>query len=137
MTPRLGDILIARGFVTERQLQDALASHDARGGRLGAALVKQGLISVPQLGDALAEQFKVPFRQIEPADVNLQVVRLLPEGLARDRQTDPPSHAVEGIAYDALWRRLRRQPVQPIVDAADGPGQRFQPRRGPDHRPHR
>ena len=91
MTPRLGDILIARGFVTERQLQDALASHDARGGRLGAALVKQGLISVPQLGDALAEQFKVPFRQIEPADVNLQVVRLLPEGLARDRQMTPVS----------------------------------------------
>jgi type IV pilus assembly protein PilB len=89
MTPRLGDILVARGFVTEKQLQDALASHDARGGRLGSALIKQGLISVSQLGDALAEQFRVPFRQIEPSDVNLQVVRLLPEGLARDRQMTP------------------------------------------------
>src|SRR5690349_17768606 len=89
MTPRLGDILVARGFVTEKQLQDALASHDARGGRLGSALIKQGLISVSQLGDALAEQFRVPFRLIEPSDVNLQVVRLLPEGLARDRQMTP------------------------------------------------
>ena len=89
MTPRLGDILVARGFVTDKQLQDALASHDARGGRLGAALVKQVLISVQQLGDALAEQFRVPFRQIDPADVNLQVVRLLPEGLVRDRQMTP------------------------------------------------
>ena len=89
MTPRLGDILVARGFVTEKQLQDALASHDARGGRLGTALIKQGLISVQQLGDALAEQFRVPFRLIEPSDVNLQVVRLLPEGLARDRQMTP------------------------------------------------
>ncbi len=89
MSPRLGDILVARGFVTEKQLQDALASHDARGGRLGSALIKQGLISVSQLGDALAEQFRVPFRLIEPSDVNLQVVRLLPEGLARDRQMTP------------------------------------------------
>lgn len=89
MTPRLGDILVARGFVTEKQLQVALQSHDSRGGRLGAALVKQGLITIQQLGDALAEQFKVPFRQIEPAEVNLQVVRLLPEGLARDRQMTP------------------------------------------------
>ena len=89
MTPRLGDILVARGFVTEEQLQAALASHDARGGRLGSALIKQGLVTVPQLGEALAEQFRVPFRQIEPSEVNLQVVRLLPEGLVRDRQMTP------------------------------------------------
>ena len=89
MTPRLGDILIARGFVTESQLQEALQSRDARGGRLGSALLKQGMITIEQLGEGLAQQFKVPFRQIEPADVNLQVVRLLPETLARDRQMTP------------------------------------------------
>lgn len=91
MTPRLGDILVARGIVTDKQLQEALSSHDTRGGRLGSALIKQGLITVQQLGDALAEQFRVPFRQIEPSEVNLQVVRLLPEGLVRERQMTPVS----------------------------------------------
>ena len=89
MTPRLGDILIARGFVTEVQLQAALQSHDSRGGKLGALLVKQGAITVAQLGEALSQQFKVPFRPIDPQEVNLQVVRLLPESLCRQRQMSP------------------------------------------------
>src|SRR6476620_4133141 len=86
MTPKLGEILVARGFCTNQQVQDALSSPQSRGGRLGTVLMQQGALTVSQLGDALAEQFHVPFRQIESQDVALQAVRLLPERLARERQ---------------------------------------------------
>jgi type IV pilus assembly protein PilB len=86
MTPKLGEILVARGYCTPQHVQDALASPQSRGGRLGTVLVQLGVLTVPQLGDALAEQFHVPFRQIESQDVSLQAVRLLPERLARERQ---------------------------------------------------
>jgi type IV pilus assembly protein PilB len=89
MTPKLGEILVDLGHCTPQQVQDALASPESRGGRLGTVLLKHGALTVPQLGEALAEQFHVPFRQIEPQEIHLQAVRLLPERLARERQMAP------------------------------------------------
>ena len=89
MAGRLGDILIARGQITESQLQSALAAQGSERGMLGAILVGRGLISVGQLGSALSEQFEVPYQEVVPEAVNPQIVRLLPENLARDRQAVP------------------------------------------------
>ena len=89
MTPKLGEILVNLGHCSQQQVLDALASPEARGGRLGAVLLQQGALTVPQLGEGLAEQFHVPFRQIEAPDVHIQAVRLLPERLARERQMTP------------------------------------------------
>jgi type IV pilus assembly protein PilB len=56
---------------------------------LGRILVRRGLVTLDQLGDALSEQFGVPFVEIVPQAVNPQVVRLLPEKLARQRSCVP------------------------------------------------
>ena len=58
---------------------------------LGRILVRRGLITMDQLGEALAEQFGVPFIEVVPQAVNPQVVRLLPERLARQRSCVPIS----------------------------------------------
>src|SRR5262245_46967642 len=89
MTPKLGEILVQLGHCTQQQVQDALSSPESRGGRLGTVLLQQGALTVSQLGEGLAEQFHVPFRQIEPQEIHLQAVRLLPERLARERQMAP------------------------------------------------
>lgn len=86
---RLGDILIARGDMTEDQLRDALASHGRERGMLGNTLVKLGYISLEQLGSALSEQFEVPYRSLGGEEINPQIVRLLPESMARERQVAP------------------------------------------------
>ncbi len=78
---RLGDILVERGYITEGQLEAALAAQGTERGMLGRMLIRRGLISMDQLGDALAEQFGVPFLEVVPQAVNPQVVRLLPEKL--------------------------------------------------------
>ncbi len=57
----------------------------------GRILVRRGLITMDQLGEALAEQFGVPFVEVVPQAVNPQVVRLLPERLARQRSCVPMS----------------------------------------------
>src|SRR4029079_9076172 len=90
---RLGDILIRRGYVTPGQLESALAAQGSERGMLGRILVRRGLISMDQLGEALAEQFGVPFSEVVPQAVNPQVVRLLPERLARQRSCVPISVA--------------------------------------------
>ena len=89
MAGRLGDILVKRGQITEAQLQTALSSQGSERGMLGAILLRRGLISFDQLGSALEEQFEVPFREIVPQAVNPQIVRLLPETMARDREAVP------------------------------------------------
>jgi type IV pilus assembly protein PilB len=82
---QLGEILVRRGFITPGQLEAALAAQGSERGRLGHILLRRGLISLEQLGDALAEQFGVPFVDVVPQAVNPQVIRLLPERLARQR----------------------------------------------------
>lgn len=89
MAGRLGDILVARGQITEDQLQAALAAQGSERGMLGAILVSRGLVSRDQLGSALAEQFEVPYYDLVPEATNPQLVRLLPETMARDRELVP------------------------------------------------
>lgn len=89
MAGRLGDILIARGKITEAQLQSALTAQGSERGMLGTLLVNRSLITYEELGSALAEQFEVPYREIVPEVANPQLIRLLPESLARDRQAVP------------------------------------------------
>ncbi len=89
MAGRLGDILVQQGIITEAQVESALAVQATEKGMLGMVLLRRGLVTVEQLGDALAEQFEVPFRQLVPETVNPQLVRLLPEEMARSRQAVP------------------------------------------------
>ena len=86
---RLGDILIRRGLVTQGQLEAALAAQGSERGMLGRILVRRGLLTMDQLGETLAEQFGVPFAEVVPQAVNPQVVRLIPERLARQRSCVP------------------------------------------------
>jgi type IV pilus assembly protein PilB len=90
---RLGDILVRRGYITAGQLDAALTAQGSERGMLGRILVRRGLITMDQLGDALAEQFGVPFVEVVPQAVNPQIVRLLPERLARRHSCVPVSVA--------------------------------------------
>ena len=85
MAGRLGDILIERGFVSEGQVEDALASR----GMLGESLLSQGIITRQQLGDALSEQFEVQYEHVIPEEIPAQMVRLIPEAFARRRRLVP------------------------------------------------
>ncbi len=89
MAGRLGDILVEQGAVSEEQIKTALTAQGSERGMLGTLLVKKGLISLGQLGSALSEQFEVPYKQLAAEDVNPQIVRLIPETFARERQIAP------------------------------------------------
>ncbi len=86
---RLGDILVRNGWITSGQLQSALASQGSELGLLGVILVRRGLITTDQLGSALSEQYGVPYLDVVPEGINPQIVRLLPEELARARRVAP------------------------------------------------
>jgi type IV pilus assembly protein PilB len=88
---RLGDILIGKGWITEPQLKSALAVQGSEQGLLGTILLRRGLVTAEQLGEALSIQYGVPFIDVVAEAINPQVVRLLPEDLARGRRVTPVS----------------------------------------------
>jgi type IV pilus assembly protein PilB len=86
---RLGDILIANGWINQSQLEAALAAQGSERGMLGQILIRRGLITLEQLGVALSQQYGVPYFDLIPQALNPQVARLLPESLARQRACVP------------------------------------------------
>jgi type IV pilus assembly protein PilB len=82
---RLGDILIEQGVLTAEEMESAFSSKP-REIMLGDWLVQQKLLSTAELGHALAEQFEVPYVDIDPSNINPQIARLIPEDFARCHQ---------------------------------------------------
>ncbi len=83
---RLGDILIEQSVLSAEQLDAAFASKP-REKLIGDWLVQQKLLSTVQLGRALAEQFAVPYVDIDTTAIDGQIARLIPEDFARSRQS--------------------------------------------------
>lgn len=78
--PRLGDLLVRRGFLTTEQLQEALRLQ-WEGGQtklLGELLVAQQYCTEEQVLECLAVEFQIPFVRLEPRLFDPKVVELLP-----------------------------------------------------------
>ena len=58
----LGELLVAKGLVTEDELELALTEQSDTGRLLGAILVERGYVSGPTLAVALAEQCGVELK---------------------------------------------------------------------------
>ena len=87
---RLGFILIAAGLITEEQLQEALkVQRGRRGTKLGAILVELEFVSQTMLSRALAQQFNLPFVDLDDMAVDPAAVSVLTEELARKHSLLP------------------------------------------------
>ena len=77
--PRLGDLLIERGVVTDAQLQSALARHRHEGTRLGAVMRAMGLVSNEEILETVSRQVGVPYVSLSDASRELtRVTEVLP-----------------------------------------------------------
>lgn len=78
--PRLGELLVAAGKLSARDLERALAAQVEMGGLIGQVLVRLGLVSESDLARTLAQQLELPLLSFEdfPA-LPPEVPGLLPE----------------------------------------------------------
>ncbi|MDK2820112.1 MAG: type pilus assembly protein PilB [Clostridia bacterium] len=86
---RLGDLLVEAGMITDNQLQQALAEQKRTGERLGKVLIRLGFIKEAQMLEVLEFQLGIPKVNISEYKLKPEVVRLVPEGLARRYQAIP------------------------------------------------
>ncbi|MGF2736650.1 GspE/PulE family protein [Marinobacter sp. DUT-1] len=122
---RLGDLLVQNDVITEEQLQTALGEQKNSGRKLGKTLVDLGYVDEDTILNMLSRQLDLPFVQLRHFRFNEQLVRRLPEAIARrfrslvlDEQggellvgmADP----LDIFAYDELVRVLK-QPIRQAV----------------------
>jgi len=78
--PRLGDLLIAWGYLSEADLQVALERQrvDGETRLLGEILVELDLCTEEQICEALADVYGVPYAKLDARMIDLEVVDILP-----------------------------------------------------------
>lgn len=76
--PRLGELLMSKGYITEEQLAAALTESRATNDLLGIVLLREQLIFEDELARTLSEQLAIPYISVMRVGVNVHVARMLP-----------------------------------------------------------
>jgi adsorption protein B len=120
----LGEILVARGMISQTQLDEAIQQR-IPGLKLGGSLVKSGVINTLQLAEALAEQAGVPMVRMDSRCLDKRLIAGLPSGVARhyavlplreepDRLVLASESPLDPVSLAALARKAGR-PVRYVI----------------------
>lgn len=82
-------MLIAEGIITRDQLEKALAEQKLHGGRLGAVLRSMGYVTEEDIIKVLGKQMGIPHMNLDNIIVDPQIVKMIPETVARRYQVIP------------------------------------------------
>ncbi len=80
---RLGDLLVQQKLISQAQLSEALDKQRQSGRKLGRVLIENGFVTEDEISGAIARQLNIPFLDLRQINVRPEIVRLLPEQLAR------------------------------------------------------
>jgi len=123
---RIGDMLVSANAITEAQLQEALKEQKSTGQRLGRILTDLGFVDEDRMLNLLSHQLSIPFVDLGHFNFNTDLVRLLPETMARrfraivleNRGSDFLVGLVDPMdifAVDELSRALKNNVQQAVV----------------------
>ncbi|MBX9870743.1 MAG: GspE/PulE family protein [Burkholderiaceae bacterium] len=116
---RLGDVLVQQRLISQEQLLQTLELQQQTGKKVGRLLIESGVITEELLADALARQLRVPFINLKTFPFRADVVKLMPESVARrfralvledkgDSLLVAMADPLDLFAYDEITRLLKR-----------------------------
>lgn len=79
---KIGEMLLSAGMLKAPQLEDALRAQTAEGKRLGEILVARGYVSEVQLTQMLSNQLSVPWVSLYHVDFSRHLLNFVPRELA-------------------------------------------------------
>jgi len=116
---KLGQLLVARGWITVQQLTRALQNQGIVGGRLGTCLLEMDAVGEDNLLRALAEQLGVPAASLDDLrGIPEEVLALVPDKLARRCRAVP--FRLEGSRLDLAMMDARNLACQDEIAFATG-----------------
>ena len=83
VTKRLGDVLLERGVISQKDLERALAHQKEHGGLLGQILIELGVVTEEEIALALTAQYGFPYLPLDNYEIDDGVTKLIPEHVAR------------------------------------------------------
>jgi MSHA biogenesis protein MshE len=127
---RLGEVLVQQKAISEDQLTQALAEQRRTGRKLGRVLGDLGFLSEASLYDILSKHLQVPFIDLKQVHLAPEVVKLLPEPLARRYRAIVLQRDDRGLligmadpsdlhAYDELQAKLKSSLQLALVGETD------------------
>lgn len=116
---RLGEILLQQDLLSADQLVIALEEQKRTGRKLGRIFVESGFLTEKQISEAMARQLKIAFIDLVQFNVRAEIVQKLPEAQARRFRAivleDRGNTYLVGLvdptdlfAYDEIMRILQR-----------------------------
>ena len=83
ITKRLGEVLLERGAINQKQLEEALAHQRVHGGLIGQVLIELGFVNEEEVALALTAQYGFPYLPLENYEIDQDITKLIPEPVAR------------------------------------------------------
>ena len=105
---QLGSLLVRDGLLSPEQLEEALAEKEHTGRRIGEIVVARGWVPAAGLARALAEQHHLEFIDLQKTRVEPAATNLLPEHYAR-RYEALPVEPPEQFVFRVFGRSQRFQ----------------------------
>ncbi len=80
---QLGQLLIEKDIITEKQLHHALSIQGEKGGLIGQILVSLGYASEEDIAQAITVQYGFPYLPLQGYEIDREVITLVSEQVAR------------------------------------------------------
>jgi hypothetical protein len=81
--PRLGELLVRKGLISEQQLSEALVESRRSGDVVGRVLIRRGWVFESDLARVLAEQWSIPYVNLASVGVDRSCLMLMTPELGR------------------------------------------------------
>ena len=121
----IGEVLVARGLITQEQLEQAAAQRTSPSERLDQVLIRSGLVRERDVLKVFSEEFTIPVIELDEDDVDRSLLNIVPSRLVHKYGLIPVSRNGKGLrvatsdpynmyALDEL-RTCINMPVEPVL----------------------
>jgi len=93
---KLGEILIEKGYITEKELMEAMEAQKELKKPLGELLIEMGYITSKELVEALSEQYGIPVLKELPRNIPLNILGSLPKTIIEELRVIPIDRKDDG-----------------------------------------
>ncbi len=83
ITKRIGEVLLERRLITQKQLEKALAHQKEHGGLMGQVMIQLGFVTEEAVALALTAQYGFPYLPLENYEIDNALTTVIPERIAR------------------------------------------------------
>lgn len=121
----IGEALVAKGLITAEQLQEALSQRSSPNERVDQILIREQLVSERDVLEVFSEQLMIPVVELREADIDRELLSLIPSQLVHKYGLMPIDRNGKGIrvatsdpynmyALDEV-RTCINVPVEPVL----------------------